>query len=139
MYIGITILHSAVRVSQQTGIMMAADIDIRAVSNFSSIPESSITTLLDAPTSELVKSLLQGIEGKVKEHEQLKSQKVKLEVELETVVRTNESKVKVLQNSRDKALADTSQLRLDLQTSGKSSKMSLKNPANECQKILGQD
>ena len=51
------------------------------------------------------------------ESDEVKAQKTKLEVELETVVRTNESKVKVLQNSRDKALADSSQLRQDLQAS----------------------
>lgn len=98
---------------------MAAQIDVRAISSFSSLPESSITSLLDSPTTELIASLLQGIENRVKEYEQSKSQKVKLEVELETVVRTSESKAKVLQNSRDKALAESSKLRVELQTSGK--------------------
>ncbi|KAJ9653475.1 Protein mlp1, partial [Neophaeococcomyces mojaviensis] len=96
---------------------MAADIDVRTVATFTSLPESSVNTLLTAPTAELVKTLLQTIEKKAKEYEQTKSQKVKLEVELETVVRTNESKSKVLQNSRDKALADVSKLREDLQAS----------------------
>ncbi|KIX02065.1 uncharacterized protein Z518_08004 [Rhinocladiella mackenziei CBS 650.93] len=96
---------------------MATELDVRAISAFSSLPETSITSLLDAPTAELVGSLLHGIGSKVKEYEQNKSQKVKLEVELETVVRTNESKTKVLQNSRDKALAESSKLRVDLQTS----------------------
>jgi nucleoprotein TPR len=95
---------------------MAAEVDVRAISAFSSIPESSINSLLSSPTTELVASLLKGIENKVKEFEQTKSQKVKLEVELETVVRTSESKVKVLQNSRDKALVETSKLRVELQT-----------------------
>lgn len=97
---------------------MAAEIDVRAISAFSSLPESSVTSLLDAPTTDLVASLLRGIESKAKEYEQSKSQKVKLEVELETVVRTSESKAKVLQNSRDKALAESSKLRVELQTSG---------------------
>jgi hypothetical protein len=98
---------------------MAAEVDVRAVSYFASVPESSVTSLLNSPTTELVASLLNGIARKIKEYEQTKSQKVKLEVELETVVRTNESKTKVLQNSRDKALSESSKLRVELQTSGK--------------------
>ncbi|KAK5944425.1 Protein mlp1 [Knufia obscura] len=95
---------------------MAADIDVRTVATFTSLTEATVNTILDSPTADLVKTLLQGIEKKAKEFEQFKSQKVKLEVELETVVRTNESKSKVLQNSRDRALADVSKLREDLQT-----------------------
>ncbi|KIY00253.1 uncharacterized protein Z520_03938 [Fonsecaea multimorphosa CBS 102226] len=96
---------------------MAAEVDVRAISAFSSLPESSVTSLISQPTTELVTALLRAIEAKVKEFEQTKSQKVKLEIELETVVRTSESKAKVLQNSRDKALAESSKLRVELQTS----------------------
>jgi nucleoprotein TPR len=97
---------------------MAAEVDVRAISAFSSLPESSVNSLLSSPTADLVASLLKSIEAKVKEFEQNKSQKVRLEVELETVVRTSESKAKVLQNSRDKALAESSKLRVELQVSG---------------------
>jgi len=97
---------------------MAAEVDLRLISDSTSLTESSLTTLLDAPTSDLVKSFLQAIQGKLKECELLKSQKIKAEVELETTIRTSESKSKVLQNSRDKALADASKLRVDLQVSG---------------------
>lgn len=99
---------------------MAAQVDVRAISQFSALPETTVNTLTESPTQELVISLLQTIESKAKEFEQIKSQKVKLEVELETHVRTSESKVKVLQNSRDKALADVNKLRIDLQNAGKS-------------------
>lgn len=97
---------------------MAVQLDLRAISAFSSLSEASITSLRDSPTPELVTSLLRGIEAGVKEYEQSKSHKVKLEVELETVVRTGESRAKVLQHSRDKALAESSKLRVELQTAG---------------------
>lgn len=97
---------------------MAAEVDTRAISAFSSLPETSITSLIETPTSELVVTFLRSIETRAKECEQNKSQKIKLEVELETVVRTSESKAKVLQNSRDKALAEASKLRVELQTAG---------------------
>lgn len=98
---------------------MASEVDIRAISAFSSVSETSLSSLLTDPTTDLVASLLKGLGEKVKQYEQTKSQKVKLEVELETVVRTSESKAKVLQNSRDKALAESSKLRVELQTAGK--------------------
>ncbi|KAK5084040.1 Protein mlp1 [Exophiala xenobiotica] len=94
---------------------MAADIDVRTIATFTSLTESAMNNVLDSPTTDLVKTLLLSIEKKAKEFEQSKAQKVKLEVELETVARTNESKTKVLQNSRDRALADVSKLREELQ------------------------
>lgn len=98
---------------------MSTDIDLKAVAAFSTVPEAALTSLLSAPTPESVASFLENIQKNAKECEQNKSQKVRLEVELETVVRTNESKVKVLLNSRDKALSDVQKLRGDLQQSGK--------------------
>ena len=99
---------------------MATNIDLRAISNFASLPETTINGLLDSPTAEAVQAFLKTIEKGAKECDQSKSQKVKLEVELETVVRTNESKVKVLQKSRDKALADVQKLRSEVQTADSS-------------------
>jgi len=100
---------------------MAAEIDVRAVSAFSSLAEGAITSLRETPTTESVENFLRAILPKIKECEQTKSKQVKIEVELETVVRTNESKTKVLQNSRDKALAESSKVRVELQTTGKDS------------------
>lgn len=97
---------------------MAAAVDVNIIASFASIPGTSVSTLLQNPTVELVASLLQGISSKIQEHEQLKAQKFRLEVEHETSVRTSESKTKVLKSSVDKALAESSRLRVDLQNSG---------------------
>lgn len=98
---------------------MATDIDLKAISTFSTVPEANLNTLLSTPTPETVRAFFEKVQKNAKDCEQNKSQRVRLEVELETVVRTNESKVKVLQNSRDKALSDVQKLRSDLQQSGK--------------------
>ena len=92
--------------------------DVSAISSFAFVPSHAISTLLENPTVELVRSLLNGIAARAQELEQLKTQKLRLEVELETSVRTSESKTKVLKISVDKALAESSRLRVDLQTSG---------------------
>lgn len=98
---------------------MAAEIDVRALATFSSTDETTISTILENPTVELVRSLLHSISFKAQEYDQFKSQKVRLEVELETVVRTSESKVKALKGSVEKGLAEITRLRTELQNSGK--------------------
>ena len=97
---------------------MAAEVDIRTLSSFSSTPEETITTLLQQPTVELLATFLKNITSRAKECEQTKSQKLRLEVELEQSVRTRESKVKLFKTSAAKALEETSKLRADLQQTG---------------------
>lgn len=101
---------------------MAVEVDVRAVATFSSLAESTISSILENPTVELVRTLLCGISGKAREYDQLRAQKFRLEVELETAVRTSESKVKALKGSVEKGLAETSRLRTELQNSGEPSR-----------------
>ena len=97
---------------------MAAAVDVSAISSFASVPISTVSTLLENPTTELLTSLLQGIAVKIQEHEKLKTEKFRSDVELEALVRTNESKTKVLRANVDKALAESSRLRVELQSTG---------------------
>ncbi len=97
---------------------MAAEVDVRGVATFISIPETTVSAVLEHPTVELVRSLLHNIGLKAQEYELLKSQKFRLEVEVETAVRTSESKVKVLRGSVEKGLAEATRLRTELQNSG---------------------
>jgi nucleoprotein TPR len=97
---------------------MATAIDVGSIAAFASVATKAVSTILEAPTVELVNSLLQGIATRVQEYEALKAQKYRTEVELESAVRTNESKTKVLRNTADKALAESSKLRAELQKSG---------------------
>ena len=97
---------------------MAADIDFASVAAFTSLPQSSLSSLLDSPTTDAIKSLLESISVKAKDYDKIKSQSTRLEVELEQAGRSRESKIKVFKNSTEKALAETSKLRSDLQQSG---------------------
>ena len=106
---------------------MASEVDIQTLSAFSSVPQAEISTLLNQPSIDLVTSFLRSISERAKDCEQVKSQKLRLEVELEQSVRTRESKVKLFKNSAEKALAEASKLRADLQASG-----SLTSPIEEC-------
>lgn len=98
--------------------MAAATVELPFLSSHYSISESTLTTLTQAPTIELVNQLLESITSKAREYDELKSDKLRLEVELENAVRTSESKIKVLKGSVEKHLAEISDLRTKLQESG---------------------
>jgi nucleoprotein TPR len=100
--------------------MAAAAVDIPFLSSHYAIPEASLKTLAQNPTLELVEQLLEAIASKARETEELKSDKLRLEVELENAVHTSESKVKALKTSVEKGLAEISNLRTKLQESGNS-------------------
>ncbi|EER44027.1 filament-forming protein [Histoplasma capsulatum H143] len=95
-------------------------VDIPFLSSHYSIPETSLNTLSQNPTVELVNQLLESISTKAREAEELKSDKLRLDVELENAVRSGESKVKVLKNSVEKGLAEIASLRGKLQESDNS-------------------
>lgn len=100
--------------------MATAALDIAQLSNFCSLPQTTIATLLDAPTPELVQTLLSNIAAKSDELDHVKSQLLKANVELENAVRGGESKSRVLRNSIEKAQREAADSKKILQAEGKS-------------------
>ena len=100
--------------------MEIAQLDVPQLSSFCSLPQDSIKTLLDAPTVELVRRLLEHVSAKAREHNELTSEKFRLGVELENAVRGAESKSRVMKSSVDKGLKEAADLRQKLQAEGKS-------------------
>lgn len=98
--------------------MAAAELDLAQLSSYCSLPQQSFHTLLDAPTVELVRNLLQSITAKAHEHHELASEKFKLGVELENAVRGGETKTRVLKNSVEKAAKEAADLREKLKEEG---------------------
>ncbi|KAI3162023.1 hypothetical protein DTO039G3_8381 [Penicillium roqueforti] len=94
--------------------MAETAIQLPYLSSHYALPESTLTTLRQAPTVELVNQLLESINKKAHESDELKSDKLRLEVELENSVRSNESKVKVLKASVEKGHAEVADLRKKL-------------------------
>ncbi|KAI1940141.1 Protein mlp1 [Ophidiomyces ophidiicola] len=101
--------------------MATAAVDISFLSSHYSISEASLSTLTQNPTADLVGQLLERVAEKAYETEQLRSEKTRLEVELESTVRVNEAKIKVLKSSAGKAHSEISELRGKLQETGKDS------------------
>ncbi|KGO50226.1 hypothetical protein PEX2_027910 [Penicillium expansum] len=94
--------------------MAETTVQLPYLSSHYALPESTLTTLRQAPTVELVNQLLESINKKAHESDELKSDKLRLEVELENSVRSNESKVKVLKASVEKGHAEVADLRKKL-------------------------
>lgn len=99
--------------------MAAATIELPYLASHYSIAEATLNTLTQAPTVELVNQLLESITKKARDHDELQSDKLRLEVELENAVRSSDSKIKVLKNSVEKAHAEVEETRKKLHESGR--------------------
>lgn len=98
--------------------MAVAQLDLAQLSSFCSLSQQSINTLLDAPTAGLVRTLLENISVRAREHNDFAAEKLKLGVELENAVRGGESKSRILKGSIDKALKEATDLKQKLQAEG---------------------
>lgn len=98
--------------------MAAATIELPFLSSHYAIAESTLSTLTEAPTVELVNQLLEAITKKAREFDELKSDKLRLEVELENAVRSSDTKIKVLKSSVEKGHAEVEETRKKLHESG---------------------
>ena len=98
--------------------MATMDLDMPRVSSFCSVPEATLDTLLTSPTADLVQTLLRNIALRAREYDETSSVKTKLEVELESAVRTSASKTRTLKSAVDKGLKEAADLRQKLQAEG---------------------
>ena len=99
--------------------MAVAGVDVPQLASFCSVPETSIHSILDQPTAELVRSLLDGVSARIQEHNELKSEKVRVDVELENAVRGADSKSRALRHSLEKAQLESADVKRKLQIEGK--------------------
>lgn len=91
--------------------MAAAAVDVGYLAASYSVPASTLQSLLSTPTVELVQSLLVQIEAKARAYDDLKSEKLRSDLELENIVRSNESRQKTLKATANKALKELEELR----------------------------
>jgi hypothetical protein len=99
-------------------IMAAATVDVGYVAASYSVPETTLQSLLSEPTVELVQSLLVQIEAKARDYDDLKSEKIKVDVELEAAVQGGDARARTLKAAADKAQKETEQLQQKLAREG---------------------
>jgi nucleoprotein TPR len=98
--------------------MAAAVVDVAYLSSYLSVTVSTLSTLVDEPTRELVNAVLQAVTAKAREHDEVNARKLHLEVELENAVRTGDSRSRGLKTSVEKGLKELAELRGKLKEEG---------------------
>lgn len=122
-YFRVSLLHAPddalrLKTTHSPPTMAAAALDVGYIAASYAVPDTTIRSLLSEPTVELVQSLLAQIEAKAREHDDLKSEKIKVDVELEAAVQGGETRARALKAAADKAQKETEQLQLKLAREG---------------------
>ncbi|XDG06092.1 hypothetical protein ABKA04_005707 [Annulohypoxylon sp. FPYF3050] len=94
--------------------MAAAEVDLGYLATHLGMPEVNLTTVATDPTVDLVQSILSAVAAKGHEFDALFTQKLQLEVELETSVRGAEAQRDASSETARKALKDVEELRQKL-------------------------
>lgn len=91
-----------------------AAVDVPYLATTYEYAEDDIQALLDSPTAELVNQFLTSLSTKAHEFEELKAEKLRVDVELENTVRTSETKVKAQKATVTKHAKEIEELRVKL-------------------------
>ncbi|KAI1356007.1 hypothetical protein F5Y01DRAFT_301576 [Xylaria sp. FL0043] len=94
--------------------MAAAGVDVGYVATHLGMPEANIESAISDPTADLVVAILAAVEAKAHEFDTLFTQKLQLEVELETSVRSAEAQRDASNETAKKALKDVEEIRQKL-------------------------
>jgi nucleoprotein TPR len=98
--------------------MAAATLDIDYLSGYLSLPQQTVGSALDAPTAELVRSVLDAVTAKAREHDELAADKLRVDIELENAVRSSETRIEGLKASVEKAQKTVEEVRTKLTEEG---------------------
>jgi len=83
--------------------MATAVLDVDYLSAYLSVPQQTLETVVDNPTAELVRSVLEAVTAKAREHDELAADKLRVDIELENAVRSSETRIEGLRSSVEKA------------------------------------
>ena len=98
--------------------MATAVLDINYLSGYLSIPQSTLNSVIDAPTAELVQSVLNAVTAKAREHDELVADKLRVDIELENAVRSSETRIEGLRASVEKSQKIVEEVRTKLNEEG---------------------
>ncbi len=101
--------------------MAAAVLDVDYLSAYLTVAQQTLTSIIDAPTTELVRSVLEAVTVKAREHDELAADKLRVDIELENAVRSSETRIEGLRASLEKAQKTAEEVRTKLNEEGRSS------------------
>ena len=99
--------------------MAAAVLDVDYLSAYLSLPQQTFIAALDSPTTDLVRSVLEAVTAKAREHDELAADKLRADIELENAVRSSETRIEGLRTSLEKSQKSTEEARTNLKEEGK--------------------
>ena len=98
--------------------MATAGVDVDYLSAYLGVPQPTINTILDTPTADLVRSVLDAISEKAREHDELIADKLRLDIELENAVRGSETRIEGLRSGLEKAQKTVEEYRTKVNEAG---------------------
>lgn len=98
--------------------MTAVTLDADYLSVYLSLPPQTFTSIVDAPTAELVRSVLEAITKKAREHDELVADKLRVDIELENAVRSSVTRIEGLRSTIEKSQKTVEELRTKLKEEG---------------------
>ncbi|TQS37567.1 hypothetical protein Golomagni_01955 [Golovinomyces magnicellulatus] len=94
--------------------MATTTLDIDFLSNYLNSPRETLSSFIDSPNTELVTTILNKIIEKAREHDELAADKVRIDIELENVVRNAETRIDNLKLNLEKAQKTVEEIRIKL-------------------------
>jgi nucleoprotein TPR len=98
--------------------MATAAVDVDYLSGYLHLPQDTLATALDAPTAELVRSVLEAVTVKAREHDVLVADKYRVDIELENAVRSSETRIEGLRASVEQGQKTVEEVRTKLKEEG---------------------
>ncbi len=98
--------------------MAQAVLDVDYLSAYLNVPQQNLTTVIDEPTAELVRSILEAVTVKAREYDELASDKLRVDIELENAVRSSETRIEGLRATVEKAQKTVEEVRTKLHEEG---------------------
>lgn len=98
--------------------MATTKLDIDFLSNYLSSPRETLSSFIDSPNTELALSILNNVIEKAREHDELAAEKLRIDIELENVVRNAETRIDNLKLNLEKAQKTVEEIRIKLNENG---------------------
>jgi len=97
---------------------MATVLDVDYLSAYLSVPQQTLNSIVDEPTAQLVRAVLDAVIIRAKEHDELAADKLRVDIELENAVRSSETRTEGLRSSLEKSQRTVEEVRIKLKEEG---------------------
>ncbi|POS86896.1 hypothetical protein EPUL_002423, partial [Erysiphe pulchra] len=94
--------------------MAAVAIDVGHLSSYLALPQETLGGFIESPDTELAVSILRIVLTKAREYDELAAEKIRVDIELENVVRNSETRVESLKANLEKTQKTVEEVRIKL-------------------------